>query len=902
MKKLPYRQFGGVKTQFNPLDAPQNSFLLCDNYLLNRQFGALVKRGGSARWTKVGDGRGLGGYVRKLDQNLGTPILEYPIEHRKNISTSVFEYLDWETDTWTTIPQGTSVAGNVSSGAISAFAQQDELLCICAGIPMELTSITGTLNRLGGPGPTAKPTVATNGAGVLTSSGAGYRWHYTFYDSVTGWESSPSPTSDFLPLTAEQAQLSALETTVDKEGVDKKRIYRTVETGEDPFLFAAEIPLADLTYDDNNADTVLGVEAPISGDHNPPPQPSYVCAAFENRIWVASGSQLYYSKNYNGNAVNLSYFSELRKFDFQQRVTGLTRYQQKLMTFFPPKFGITEIRRLSDGSFTDIEFNQEEGTNYHHSISTHDQYMAFWGATGPKLFDAAGPVDRFDEDIQNFLHPMLVNEYQKDVYVWSVYHDETDQFLFGFSANDNEACWFEEGTLNPIEAFDCVTGDALCWEEATFPPALEGPGTYAPLDDIIFTYYINYFSSATTTPPWRMYENGNSTPVATGTVERDFDKANNLPPPSDHGTAKVDTPATPPGAGKYLMMVASDIFSGSNVAIYRPFEITIADNSALVCKEAYRRATPGDTLYFAYHSLSHPASPTANVYHEASTTATASIAMTELDSNLRPTLGNRSTYIVAIDTTAYSDGLYHVFANETTTEGAASFQFVVETCTATELGQACQSWSNVFAVDSTARIPWNYGQDIWGGIFNHRGTESWRLYPAGSQTASLSGSFSAWDAGTYDEQQMAVMDLTGLAAGQYHFFQSHESLLGGDFDDTWVASEIWINDCVTTATDKLAPYTFRPNTTIYLTNPAFADEGRGENAAVYRLYKAGQTTAFQTGTATLWDSPTLADMYVAQIDTTDFPNGLYHITFEYGPPGSVSTSHHVMFRIEALPS
>jgi len=119
MKSAVYREFGGLKTQFNPLDAPQASFLRCENFLLNRELGGLVKRGGSEAWTITGDVRGLGGYVKKNNAAIGTPIVEYPIIHRRNGSTSYFDYYNWGTSTWTTLTQGANMSGQIGIGGIA---------------------------------------------------------------------------------------------------------------------------------------------------------------------------------------------------------------------------------------------------------------------------------------------------------------------------------------------------------------------------------------------------------------------------------------------------------------------------------------------------------------------------------------------------------------------------------------------------------------------------------------------------------------------------------------------------------------------------------------------------------------------------------------------------------------
>ena len=119
------------------------------------------------------------------------------------------------------------------------------------------------------PAPSVKPTVAVGAAGNL--DGAAYKWVYTFYDSVSGWEGTPSPISSSLALSSEKGELSALETapleiTTTGEEVDKRRIYRTIGAGTGSFLLVEEISLVGTTYTDNTADGSLGATAPAAGE------------------------------------------------------------------------------------------------------------------------------------------------------------------------------------------------------------------------------------------------------------------------------------------------------------------------------------------------------------------------------------------------------------------------------------------------------------------------------------------------------------------------------------------------------------------------------------------------------------------------------------------------------------
>lgn len=459
MESKLYSKLGGLNTAVSPLSANQVDFLRLDNFLSNQKFGQLIKRGGSDAWMHSGNIWGIGGYAKQTT-SLKTPIQDIPVRHRRDGGTSYIEKLDWSTNGWAALTLGANTSFGIEG--VATFAQIDEFFCIAGGRPARIQNITsGPVGRLGGPAPTTAPGISL-AAGVLTGQ---FSWHYTFRDPTTGWESSPSPATAMQSLSSQTPTLTGLETSCAREGVTQKRIYRTVSTGELPRLKVADIALAATSYADSTIDDNLGLSGPDIGDHDPPPEGVYIVAAHENRLWLLKGSTIYFSLPYDGNYANLEYFSAERTISLPFRGAGLiSTVSGTLYAFCPPGFGIHEVQGHSESGFELRLVHPKEGTNYHTSLSKHGDQVAYWGASGPKVMNPSGAPDAFDLPVRNDIKEIIQAEYSDNVFVWSVWSEGLQQFVFGLAGtNLGAAQWVDANTGNTVEWEDAITGATVEW-------------------------------------------------------------------------------------------------------------------------------------------------------------------------------------------------------------------------------------------------------------------------------------------------------------------------------------------------------------------------------------------------------------------------------------------------------
>lgn len=465
MRSEYYSKFSGIDQVTNREDAPQNSYLKLDNIVLSDKQGKLTRRGGSEGWSATGSNLGMFGYSNSSGSAL-VPNTTKVLRHRRNGSTSFIEMLDHSTtpSTWVARTLGAQTAFGIDG--IAQAAQYSNILVLCAGRPAYFSSTSSDINRLGGPAPTAAPTWGNSGTGLSGST----RGFYTFRNSTTGWESSPSPVTDLLIISNKQIDWSAMETSCAKEGVDKKRLYRTELTtdGAGTFKLVAEINLATTTY----ADTVasLGVEGPETGDHDPPPSTSYICITYANKIVIASDNELWFSKTYDpethGINGGLEYFSLDRVRRFPAKITGLafTPDFGKLLVFLPVGFGIHYVSGRSDDTFQQDIFKDKEGTNFTPSVSWHDDQVAYWGANGPSIVNPSGTVTDLSRGLN--LKDFIETEYSSTVYVSSAHVTyPTSRFVFALCATQTDGVEWEDSVTGVSVGWeDTVTGATVTWE------------------------------------------------------------------------------------------------------------------------------------------------------------------------------------------------------------------------------------------------------------------------------------------------------------------------------------------------------------------------------------------------------------------------------------------------------
>lgn len=220
--------------------------------------------------------------------------------------------------------------------------------------------VNGVEKDLGIISPTVKLTSVINATGSIVSSPSTVQYMYTYYDSIEGVESAPSPVSDELAITTGQSvDLSAFETPINT-AIDKIRLYRIGANATD-FTLLIELPIATTTYNDN-IPTLSAIGTILETYSYQPPLTGlrYIIEAY-GILFAALGSNLYYTEIALPDAWPSDNIISLPK-----DITGLASIPDGILIFT-----LTSSYMLVGGSpevFRLLPANPEHGCTNHNSI------------------------------------------------------------------------------------------------------------------------------------------------------------------------------------------------------------------------------------------------------------------------------------------------------------------------------------------------------------------------------------------------------------------------------------------------------------------------------------------------------------------------------------------------------
>lgn len=169
-----------------------------------------------------------------------------------------------------------------------AFAQFDTRLFFYNGSTTPLLYDGSGTRQIGITAPVSAPTLAQGTSGSLTQLGT-YIYAYTYYNSVTGAESSPSPLSASTTLTGANDDFTLTIAAGDSSTADTIRIYRTVANGNILFLDGTAA-IGATSYLSTVSDSGLGQQIELDNSRitDWSTSPKYPVIA-DNRVFVVTG-------------------------------------------------------------------------------------------------------------------------------------------------------------------------------------------------------------------------------------------------------------------------------------------------------------------------------------------------------------------------------------------------------------------------------------------------------------------------------------------------------------------------------------------------------------------------------------------------------------------------------------
>jgi hypothetical protein len=150
-----------------------------------------------------------------------------------------------------------------------------------------------TLYQIGIDAPGTAPTLTDDG--TAGNPDGTYEGRVTFYNSVTGQESSAGPTSSTVTVATNKIAWASIPTSADPQ-VDTVRLYVRNTATQSNFYLAAEIAEGTTSTTTNNTDASLTEIGPDTDENDPPPSGVKFACFHKSRLFLADTTNVYYSK------------------------------------------------------------------------------------------------------------------------------------------------------------------------------------------------------------------------------------------------------------------------------------------------------------------------------------------------------------------------------------------------------------------------------------------------------------------------------------------------------------------------------------------------------------------------------------------------------------------------------
>ncbi len=267
------------------------------------------------------------------------------------------------------------------------FAQGNNLAFIVNGQDKKKVAYVGTglvLQAFGIIAPTTAPTLAS-GTGTLHNGT--YEARVTYYSSTSGHESSTGVTSGTIAVTNAGIAWSVIPVSSDTQVTARKLYLRNIATMSNWYLITTLADNTTTTYTSNLADTSLTVAGPDTAENNPPPTGiKYVCWHL-SRLFVATDTQLYYSKVGKPEAFDPDFYEDINP-DDGQKITGLHSAHDVLIIF---KTNSVYYIAGTDPATWEIKLLIPDiGSVSHRGVVTIEGLTYWWSEQGPVMWQ--GPT------------------------------------------------------------------------------------------------------------------------------------------------------------------------------------------------------------------------------------------------------------------------------------------------------------------------------------------------------------------------------------------------------------------------------------------------------------------------------------------------------------------------------
>lgn len=226
----------------------------------------------------------------------------------------------------------TMTPGSTLLATIPAMVQANNMLFTAGGKAGTLRKFRSTTaSKWGIAAPGTAPTISDSG--VAGSHTGTYEARVTFYNSVTGHESSAGTTSSTVTVTGKQLSWSSIPTSLDSQVTDRKLYLRNTGTMSSFYLVATLAGNVATTTTTNVSDSLLVTAGPDSAENNPPPDNAFLAAWHKSRMFLSDGVYVYFSKLGNPEAFDPDSYEQIDTNDGGGVITNIVSHEGDLVIF-----------------------------------------------------------------------------------------------------------------------------------------------------------------------------------------------------------------------------------------------------------------------------------------------------------------------------------------------------------------------------------------------------------------------------------------------------------------------------------------------------------------------------------------------------------------------------------------
>lgn len=318
----------------------------------------------------------------------------------------------------------------------------------------------GAWRKSGLTGPTAAPTLATTGSGVVSETAVGYYTAVLKNGTTTLQESNPSPATAAITFSAQQRQWTLPATHVPDTTATHFRLYVSMGGSTPAFVQDSTIGTTTVTENVSNttlaANIVAGLALPVDEDGNVldnargvPPYCLYT-ATYHDSVWRAGDpdhpERIYPSKLFENDSVDSSATGTWLRTTDGEAVTGLARHGDELLVLcYNAAYA---IQGYGPSQYTIRKVSNFYGCISHDSLKRCGPRADLFGAgfDGPWRYD--GSFHDAIEDLKDY----WIEDYEANKANYEACYAEEDRKFGGYKLRipqDDETSFYYYGHYEP---------------------------------------------------------------------------------------------------------------------------------------------------------------------------------------------------------------------------------------------------------------------------------------------------------------------------------------------------------------------------------------------------------------------------------------------------------------------